>query len=158
MTARTIVIELALAALTMVAINAWLTRNAVHGIAPPLPSTSAGHQPAMGNGHPLLIDFWASGCPLCRLDQGAVEDVGRWATVVVVATQSSPAAIRHLAAHDRHLLVVADPHGAIAQRYRVRALPALFIVGPAGHIRFVVEGYTTTAGLLARLWLARLSL
>ncbi len=150
---------LAAAALILIG-NAYLTRGASEGRAPPLPEASLnGHTPRLGAGRPVLIDFFASWCPICRADQGAVQAVARRAAVVVVATQSKAAAIRAFARrHDWRTPVVFDPEGRLARRYGARVLPMAFILGPRGTIRFVVAGYTTEAGLLARLWLARAGL
>ena len=136
--------------------NAYLTRGAPEGQAPPLPEAPLnGHAPRLAAGRPVLVDFFASWCPICRLDQGAVQAAARRAAVVVVATQSKASVIRAMARrHHWRTPVVFDPEGRLARRYGARVLPMAFILGPHGTIRFVVAGYTTEAGLLARLWLA----
>ncbi|AWP24404.1 protein disulfide oxidoreductase [Acidiferrobacter sp. SPIII_3] len=153
-------LELLAAAALILAGNAYLTRHAADGRAPPLPGASLnGHAPPIAAGRALLIDFFATWCPVCRADQGAVQAVARHAPVVVVATQSPAAAVRAFATdHHWHTPVILDRHGGIARRYGVRVLPMAFILGPRGRIRFVAAGYMTEAGLLARLWLARLHL
>ncbi|WP_298136582.1 redoxin domain-containing protein [Acidiferrobacter sp.] len=153
-------LEVLAAAALILAGNAYLTRHAACGRAMPLPRAAL-NGPAMHSaaGHAMLIDFFATWCPICRADQGVVQAVARHAPVVVVATQSPAAAVRAFAAdHHWRTPVVLDRHGRIAQRYGVRVLPMAFVIGPRGRIRFVVAGYTTEAGLLARLWLARLHL
>lgn len=153
-------LELLAAALLILAGNAYLTRHAADGRAPPLPHVALnGRALPVVAGHVLLIDFFATWCPICRADQGAVQAVARHAPVVVVATQSPVAAVRAFATdHHWHTPVVLDRHGRIARRYGVHVLPMAFILGPRGRIRFVAAGYMTEAGLLARLWLARLHL
>ena len=153
-------LELLAAALLILAGNAYLTRHAADGRAPPLPHAALnGRALPVAAGHVLLIDFFATWCPICRADQGAIQAVARHAPVVVVATQSPVAAVRAFATdHHWHTPVVLDRHGRIARRYGVHVLPMAFILGPRGRIRFVAAGYMTEAGLLARLWLARLHL
>jgi thiol-disulfide isomerase/thioredoxin len=153
-------LELVVAAALILAGNAYLTRHAAEGRAPPLPRASLnGRGRPIVAGHALLIDFFATWCLVCRADQGAIQAVARHAPVVVVATQSPVAAVRAFAtAHHWHTPVVLDRHGRIAQRYGVHVVPMAFILGPRGRIRFVAAGYMTEAGLLTRLWLARLHL
>ncbi|MEJ2509848.1 MAG: redoxin domain-containing protein, partial [Gammaproteobacteria bacterium] len=77
--------------------------------------------------------------------------------VITVAQQSGSAdAIRaYLHKHQVDFPVLADPDGSLSRRYGVRAVPASFVVGPRGRIRFVEVGYTTELGLRARLWWAQ---
>jgi len=78
--------------------------------------------------------------------------------VLTVASRSEgPEAIR---AHLREegledaFVVIADPTGAIAQRWGVSAYPTTFAIDADGNIVAVSVGYTTTAGLRARMALA----
>lgn len=155
-----IVLELLIAGLAVAAINGFLTRHAASGYAPPLPTAGLnGPAPRLRAGHPVLIEFFATWCPICRLDQGVAQQVARHEPVVVVATESPAQTVRAFArAHHWQTPVIMDRRGALARRYGARVLPMAFIVGPRGHIRFVVAGYTTEAGLMARLWLAGLRL
>ncbi|HUW98796.1 MAG TPA: redoxin domain-containing protein [Acidiferrobacter sp.] len=160
MRGRAILTEIVLAGALILAVNAYLARHAASGQAPPLPPASL-HKPGpqIANGEPLLVDFFATWCPVCRVDQGVAQALARHDQVVVVATQSPARAVRVFAEkHHWRTAVIMDEDGAIARRYGVRVLPMTFILGPRGRIRFVVAGYTTKIGLMARLWLARLGL
>ncbi len=155
-----IVLELLVAGLVIVAINGFLTRHAASGRAPRLPAARLnGPAPRLGVGRPVLVEFFATWCPICRLDQGVAQEIARRAPVVIVATESPAQAVRAFAqAHHWQTPVILDRRGALARRYGARVLPMAFIVGPQGRIRFAVAGYTTEAGLMARLWLAQLRL
>jgi len=157
---RAILTDILLVVLVLILGNAYFTRDAVHGRAPPLPQASLnGLMTPQDIQGPVLVEFFATWCPICRVDQGVAQAVARYEPVVIVATQSPPAAVRAFAhSHHWRTPVILDPDGAIARRYGVRVLPMAFIVGPRKHIRFVVAGYTTEAGLLARLWWAGLRL
>ena len=149
-----------MAGLAIVAINGFLTRHAASGYAPRLPAARLnGPAPPLGAGHPVLIEFFATWCPICRLDQGVAQEIARHESVVIVATESPAQAVRAFArAHHWQTPVILDRRGTLAHRYGARVFPIAFIVGPRGRIRFVVAGYTTEAGLMARLWLAKLRL
>lgn len=51
--------------------------------------------------------------------------------------------------------VVNDLNGSIARAWGVHAVPASFIIGTDGQIRFVEVGYTAELGFRLRRWLAR---
>lgn len=103
-----------------------------------------------------LVYFWATWCPACRLEQGAIDAVGRDHALVTVALQSgTPAEVqRYLAEYGLRWQTLNDPAGQIARDWGVRVTPTFFIVDRAGQIRYREVGYTTAIGLRLRLWLA----
>lgn len=106
---------------------------------------------------PVLVYFWASWCPVCRLEQGSVSALARDHRVVTVAMQSGDAraVAAYLREHGLDWPVIDDPDGALAARWGVRATPTFFVVDRARRIRFREVGYTSETGLRLRLWLAR---
>ena len=153
-------LELILLLVLVWGLEAFLTRNAAHGPVPPLAGTTvSGTEVELEalRGQPVLVYFWATWCPVCRAQQGAVAAVAEDHPVVTVAMQSGgPAALRtHLAEQGVSFPTVPDPNGRLADRYGVAGVPMAFVVGPEGEVRFVTRGYTTGWGLRLRLWLAR---
>lgn len=141
------------------AVHWWQTRPLASGAAPPLVADLVGGgrvDLAALQGRPVLVHFWAEWCPVCRAGQGAIEAVSKDFTVVTVAMQSGDAqAVReHLQGQGLSFDTVADPAGLVAGDWGVRAVPANFIIDASGTIRFTEVGYTTEAGLRARLWAA----
>jgi len=61
---------------------------------------------------------------------------------------------RHMQEQKLDFPVLNDPDGSIARAWGVHAVPASFIIGTDGRIRFVEVGYTTETGLRLRRWLA----
>jgi thiol-disulfide isomerase/thioredoxin len=112
---------------------------------------------AAWRGEPLLVYFWASWCPVCRLEQGAIAALVRDQRVVTVAMQSGSSAevAKYLREQGLEIPVINDPDGALAARWGVRATPSFFIVDGTGAIRFREVGYTSEPGLRLRMWLAR---
>lgn len=152
-------LELAVLLVLVWGVEAFLTRDAAHGPAPALAGTTvAGAEVDLEvlRGEPALVYFWATWCPVCRAQQGAVAAVAEDHPVVTVAMQSGgPAAVRaHLAEQGVSYPAIADPEGRLAARYGVAGVPMAFVLGPEGEVRFVTRGYTTGWGLRLRLWLA----
>lgn len=108
-------------------------------------------------GEPLLVYFWASWCPVCRLEQGAIAALARDHRVVTVAMQSGSNAevAKYLREQGLEMPVINDPDGMLAARWGVRATPSFFIVDSTGAIRFREVGYTSEPGLRLRMWLVR---
>jgi len=142
-------------------VRAWQQRDMVSGPAPALAGHLLDGKPvalAAYAGRPVLVHFWATWCPVCRVEQGSIDALARDAAVVTIAMQSGDrdAVVQYLHKEALSFPVLNDPDGAIATRWGVRAVPASFIVDSAGQIRYVEVGYTTGAGLRLRLWLAGL--
>jgi thiol-disulfide isomerase/thioredoxin len=130
------------------------------GAAPPLDGALVGGGSfalAAPQERPILVYFWASWCPVCRMSNGDIDALAGDHPVITVAMQSgSEAAVSaYLAREGLSFPVISDPDGALAGRWGVPAVPASFVVDRDGQIRFSSVGYTTGAGLRARLWAAR---
>jgi thiol-disulfide isomerase/thioredoxin len=150
------------------AITLWQNRGLPEGAAPPLAGLrndgvhedlahKVGARGTVGGaGKATLVVFWATWCPVCRAEEGNIVSVAKDWPVVSVALDSGDAAevTKYLKERDIPLPAILDDDGVRAGAWRVRGVPAHFIVDPAGNIRFRVVGYATTLGLRARLWWA----
>jgi len=143
-------------------IRAWQQRDMASGMAPPLIGVkldgSAYALPA-NPAQPVLVHFWATWCAICRVDQGSIDSIaGDHPNTITVAMQSGTDAevAKHLAAQGLRFPVLNDDDGRLSAAWGVHAVPASFIIGRDGKIRFVEVGYTTGIGLRLRLWLAAL--
>ena len=152
-------LELAAILVAVVGIQAYRQRDTASGPAPPLAGRLLSGQTvslAALRGRPVLVHFWATWCPVCRLEQSSIAAIARDHAVLTVAFQDGSA--EQVRAYMRRegldYPVLADPYGVLASRYGVRAVPTSFIIGPRGRIRFVEVGYTSEAGLRLRMWLA----
>lgn len=155
-----LVAEIVVFVLIVFAVHAYNQRGTARGMAPPLEGTLLdGHHFDLASlrGRPVLVQFWATWCPICRLELGSIAAIAKDHAVITVAQQSGQAAAvrTFLKRQGVSFPVIVDPEGVLAQRYGVRAVPASFVIGPHGRIRFVEVGYTTGWGLRARLWWAR---
>lgn len=140
--------------------RAWQQRDMVSGVAPVLQGNTLSGQlyqlPAHPQ-HPLLVHFWATWCPICRAEQRSINEIAHDnPNVITIAMNSGKPeeVVSHMKDQNLDFSVLNDPDGSLANKWGVHAVPASFVIGPNGEIRFVEIGYTTAVGLRLRLWLA----
>jgi len=143
------------------AVRWYQQRDMVSGQSPPIDAVLLdGGSIALSElrGRPVLVHFWATWCPICEFEQGAIEALSRDYQVVTVAMRSgdSLAVEAHMREQGLSFPVVVDEDGYLARSYGVRGVPASFVLDAAGRIRFREVGYTTPLGLRMRLWWASL--
>jgi len=156
-----LLLELLVLLLMLLVLEAFLTRNAASGMAPPFSAqTIQGESFDLQSlhGHPAVLHFWATWCPICELEQGTIGALAEDYPFISVAMQSGSAEeVRaYLQAQGMDYPVVNDPGGVLAKRYGVTGVPATFILDESGMVRFVTRGYTSSLGLRIRLWFAGL--
>lgn len=155
-------IELLLFVVMIAGIRTWQQRDMVSGMAPPLAGTrldGSTYSLPLKPAQPVLVHFWATWCSICRMEQGSIDAIARdYPNTITVAMQSGDAAQvrKHLDKEGLHFPVVNDADGNLSTAWGVHAVPASFVIGTDGKIRFVEVGYTTGVGLRLRLWLAEL--
>ena len=156
-------LEVALFLGLLVGYRAWQHRDMPHGPAPALSGYTLAGQPynlPAHPGKPVLVHFWATWCGVCLAEQGSISSIAANTDtdLISVAMQSGKRdeVARHAEKQHIDFPVINDESGALAQRWGVNAVPADFIIGPDGTIRFAEVGYTTGIGLRLRLWLAGL--
>jgi thiol-disulfide isomerase/thioredoxin len=138
----------------------WQQRDMASGMAPALRGETLAGQPyelPAHPGKPVLVQFWATWCPICRAEQSSISAIAKdHANVITVAMQSggTEEVSRHMREQGLDFPVLNDPDGRLSGAWGVHAVPASFIISPDGRIRFVEVGYTTGIGLRLRLWLA----
>jgi len=137
------------------------TRGLVAGTPPPIRATTldgATVDVPNGEGRPAVIYFWASWCQICKAMQSSIRSVAQDTPLVSVALLSGDEAeVREYVKREGfEVPVILDQEGAIGKDYGIRGVPAVFILGPDGTIRFSTIGYTSELGLRVRLWLANL--
>ena len=104
-------------------------------------------------GKPLIIHFWATSCPACKLEAPNIETVSKEYDVLSIAVNSgSDKKVKaYMEEHALSFKVFNDTNGAWATEFNLEVYPTTFIYDAKGELRFTEVGYTTTAGLLARL-------
>lgn len=156
------IINLLLILLVFGGIQWWQGRPMASGAAPPLRGVTVDGRPldlAAYRGKPVLVHFWATWCPVCRLGNGAIDAIARDHPVVSVALQSGDAPeIQHfMTTEGLDFTVVPDETGALASQWGVPGVPATFVLDPEGRIAYATPGLSSQWGLRARLWAASLT-
>jgi len=150
--------DIVLLLLVLAAVQWWQARNMVKGPAPPLVGHLADgstYQLDAAQG-PFLIHFWASWCPVCRLEQDSIASIAADMPVMTVATTSGSAdeINAYLSEHGLVMPVLLDEDGDVARNWGVSGVPATFVVDRSGDISHAGMGYATELGMRLRLWLA----
>jgi peroxiredoxin len=145
----------------LLAVRTYTLRGVASGLAPALVGRDLdGHAVSLTDlsGKPMMVHFWATWCPVCRVENGSIDALAREHPVVTVATSSGQAEAIRAAMDQRGLQfpVVVDAGGEIARAWGVSRFPTSFFLGRDRRIRYAESGFTTGVGLRARLWLAGL--
>ncbi len=103
---------------------------------------------------PVLLYFWANWCMECRAINSAVQKVANDYEVVSVTMSSGSKEWlkQYMKARELSFPVLNDTTGTISREWGVTTVPS-FVVVMGGKVRFITTGYTTSAGLRARLWI-----
>lgn len=150
--------DIVLLLLVLAAIQWWQARDLAVGPAPPLVGHLVDGSPYQLDAAegPFLVHFWASWCPVCRLEQGSIVSIAADMPVMTVATTSGSADEVNAYLHEEGLSmpVLMDEDGEIARIWGVSGVPATFVVNTSGDISHAGMGYATELGMRLRLWLA----
>ncbi len=107
-------------------------------------------------GRVVIINFWASWCPPCRAEMPALQrvyeayhDQGLELLAVNLTPQDRlPDIEAFVHKHGLTFPILLDEEGAVAQQYRVHAVPTTYFVDREGVIRDVVFGGPMAEALL----------
>ena len=104
-------------------------------------------------GKPVVLHFWATSCPACKLEAPNIETISKEYDVLTIAVNSgtNEQIKAYMQENGLSFNVFNDVEGAWTTAYKIEAFPTTFIYDAKGELRFTEVGYTTTAGLLARL-------
>jgi len=104
-------------------------------------------------GKPIIIHFWADWCKVCKLEAQNIETLSKKYEVMTIAVNSGDNAKVQAYMKERQLTfkVLNDVDSSWAKMFKVEVFPTTFIYDSKGELKFTEVGYTTTAGLFARL-------
>ncbi|HCH25332.1 MAG TPA: protein disulfide oxidoreductase [Oceanospirillaceae bacterium] len=152
--------DLLIFAVIMLGIQWWQARNLPQQVtAPELSGISLSGQPMAlsdWHGQPVLVHFWATWCPICRMEEDSIDSIAEDYPVIAVATSSgTPTEIAtYLLQQGVDFPVMLDRSGELAQRWNAHGVPASFVINSNGEISYATMGYSTQLRLRWHLYLA----
>jgi len=149
-----VVAVVALVGVTMVTSNASNTANISKAakVGQPAPDftlkTVDGQQVSLSQfkGKPVIINFWATWCPPCRLEMPALEEISKQAAdkgfVLLAVNQEEDAATvkSFLTQNHYDYLSVLDRDGSVSTKYQVSGIPTSIFVDANGIVREMHTG------------------
>lgn len=111
----------------------------------------------LANDKPILVHFWATWCPTCKLEASNIEKISKDYEVITIAVQSGTKEEieKYLDEHKLNFKVVNDDDGFYSQMFNIKAFPTTFIYDKNKNLKFSEVGYTSTAGLYSRMMLIK---
>ncbi len=105
---------------------------------------------------PLIIHFWATWCPACKLEAPNIQALSKSANIITVAVNSGTDEELKifLKQRDFDFMVFNDLNGEFATKFKVSSFPTTFIYDKSGEISSIEVGYTSTIGLKIRYFIA----
>ncbi len=107
---------------------------------------------------PILIHFWATWCPICKIEASNIETLSKKFEVITIAVDSGTQdeIQSYLQEHNLSFKVIDDFDKHYASKYNISVYPTTFIYDKNRNLLFSEVGYTSTIGLYLRMIWANL--
>jgi len=108
------------------------------------------------NNKPLILHFWATWCPVCKVEASNINFLSKHFQVITIAVKSgsNKEIQNYLNAHHYSFKVVNDKDGELSKKFHIAGFPTTFIYDKEHKLHSSDVGYTTTIGLFLRAWWA----
>jgi thiol-disulfide isomerase/thioredoxin len=103
---------------------------------------------------PVLIHFWATWCPTCKLEAANIEFISKHFEVVTIAVDSGTSAKLRAYIKEKNYTyrVVNDSLKHLSKEFNIAGFPTTFIYDKNKKLIFSEVGYTSIIGLYLRMW------
>ena len=97
-------------------------------------------------GEPVMLNFWATGCPPCRAEMPHLQQVyEEWSDkgLVVLAInlgESTPTVKEFVQHYHLSFPVLLDTRGSVAEKYKIRPIPVTYFIDKEGIIQAKIIG------------------
>ncbi|WP_372998232.1 redoxin domain-containing protein [Sulfurimonas sp.] len=107
---------------------------------------------------PVLIHFWATWCPTCKLEASNIQTISENFEVLTIAVSSGDDndLKKYMYENGLNYKVYNDANGFFAKEFKIAAYPTTFIYDKNKELVFSEVGFTSTWGLWLRMWWAGL--
>ena len=107
-------------------------------------------------GEPLMIHFWGTWCPVCKMEVSNINTIAKRYQVLTIANNSGSNEQIKQFLHKKGVAypVFNDQNASWSRDFNLKAYPTTLIYDSNGKLKYTDVGYTTTAGLLARMKMA----
>jgi thiol-disulfide isomerase/thioredoxin len=105
---------------------------------------------------PLLIHFWTTWCPICKVEAPNIKSVSQDYQVLTIAVDSgdNTKIKNYLNTENLNFKVVNDMDSKLAKKFNISVYPTTFIYNKNKELVFSEVGYTSTLGLKLRMFWA----
>lgn len=110
------------------------------------------------NNQALMVHFWATWCPVCKVEASNIQQISKHFNVLTIAVNSgSDENIdEYLKKNNLDFKVINDDTSSYARQFNIKVFPTTIIYDKNKNIVFSEVGYTSTFGLYLRMWWANL--
>jgi len=107
---------------------------------------------------PIMIHFWATWCPTCKLEASNINFVAKHFEVITIAVKSgnNNTLKKYLDEHNYTFKIVNDKNGNLSSQFHIAGFPTTFIYDKNKKLLFSDVGYTSTLSLYLKMWWAAL--
>ncbi len=102
---------------------------------------------------PILIHFWATWCPTCKMENSTIDALSKKFTVITIAVNSGNDAdlTAFLKEKNFNFKVINDTDATLAKALHVSVFPTTFIYEKGGNLAFSEVGYSSYFTLYLKL-------
>jgi len=110
------------------------------------------------NEKPIMIHFWSTWCPVCKIEAPNIQKVSKDYNVLTIASQSGTdkEIQEYLQEHNVNFKFINDFDNSYAEQFNITVFPTTLIYDKDKNLIFSEVGYTSTFGLYLRMWWASL--